>query len=163
MRPVRCLPRLEEGVQRLETRITLALGEKMGYKKKRNRFRSQAYCFLLGLGLCIGLLRISLGLTIIYCYFRNSRPYSSARCSIKARELLRSYFVVFECNVYVFERSQAEAEGFSHFHLYVCAAFLIEWRKEILSMVDFQVLFLCFVFTSFFLAIYTDKQPCSFH
>lgn len=34
---------------------------------------------------------------------------------------------------------QAEAEGFSHFHLYVCAAFLIEWRKEILSMIDFQV------------------------
>uniref|UniRef100_A0A3Q3CKR2 TBC1 domain family, member 22B n=1 Tax=Haplochromis burtoni TaxID=8153 RepID=A0A3Q3CKR2_HAPBU len=33
---------------------------------------------------------------------------------------------------------QAEAEGFSHFHLYVCAAFLIKWRKEILSMVDFQ-------------------------
>ncbi len=35
--------------------------------------------------------------------------------------------------------AQAEAEGFSHFHLYVCAAFLLEWRKEILSMIDFQV------------------------
>lgn len=35
---------------------------------------------------------------------------------------------------------QAESEGFSHFHLYVCAAFLIKWRKEILSMLDFQVL-----------------------
>lgn len=34
---------------------------------------------------------------------------------------------------------QAEAEGFSHFHLYVCAAFLLEWRKQILSMSDFQV------------------------
>lgn len=34
---------------------------------------------------------------------------------------------------------QSESEGFSHFHLYVCAAFLLEWRKEILSMVDFQV------------------------
>lgn len=34
---------------------------------------------------------------------------------------------------------QAESEGFSHFHLYVCAAFLIKWRKEILSMLDFQV------------------------
>uniref|UniRef100_A0AAY4DPC9 Rab-GAP TBC domain-containing protein n=1 Tax=Denticeps clupeoides TaxID=299321 RepID=A0AAY4DPC9_9TELE len=31
-----------------------------------------------------------------------------------------------------------QSEGFSHFHLYVCAAFLIEWRKEILSMSDFQ-------------------------
>lgn len=34
---------------------------------------------------------------------------------------------------------QAEAEGFSHFHLYVCAAFLLEWRKQILSTGDFQV------------------------
>ncbi|KAK3565473.1 hypothetical protein QTP86_010213 [Hemibagrus guttatus] len=33
---------------------------------------------------------------------------------------------------------KAESEGFSHFHLYVCAAFLIKWRKEILSMLDFQ-------------------------
>lgn len=39
---------------------------------------------------------------------------------------------------------QAEAEGFSHFHLYVCAAFLLEWRKQILSMSDFQVPSLCF-------------------
>lgn len=34
---------------------------------------------------------------------------------------------------------QAEAEGFSQFHLYVCAAFLLEWRRQILSMTDFQV------------------------
>ncbi|XP_073471974.1 TBC1 domain family member 22B isoform X5 [Aquarana catesbeiana] len=33
---------------------------------------------------------------------------------------------------------QAEPEGFSHFHLYVCAAFLIKWRKEILDEEDFQ-------------------------
>ncbi|CAF90892.1 unnamed protein product, partial [Tetraodon nigroviridis] len=33
---------------------------------------------------------------------------------------------------------EAEAEGFSHFHLYVCAAFLLEWRKQILSTGDFQ-------------------------
>ncbi|CAL8366784.1 unnamed protein product [Lota lota] len=42
------------------------------------------------------------------------------------------------CTIRVWDTYQAEAEGFSHFHLYVCAAFLIEWRKEILSMVDFQ-------------------------
>ena len=35
--------------------------------------------------------------------------------------------------------SQSEPEGFSHFHLYVCAAFLIKWRKEILDEEDFQV------------------------
>ncbi|XP_029993646.1 TBC1 domain family member 22B isoform X2 [Sphaeramia orbicularis] len=46
------------------------------------------------------------------------------------------------CTIRLWDTYQAEAEGFSHFHLYVCAAFLIEWRKEILSMVDFQVLLL---------------------
>lgn len=35
--------------------------------------------------------------------------------------------------------SQSEPEGFSHFHLYVCAAFLLRWRKEILGERDFQV------------------------
>lgn len=38
-----------------------------------------------------------------------------------------------------FPPSQSEPEGFSHFHLYVCAAFLIKWRKEILDEEDFQV------------------------
>ncbi|XP_056129213.1 TBC1 domain family member 22B isoform X2 [Lampris incognitus] len=42
------------------------------------------------------------------------------------------------CTIRLWDTYQAESEGFSHFHLYVCAAFLIEWRKEILSMVDFQ-------------------------
>ncbi|XP_020514352.1 TBC1 domain family member 22B isoform X1 [Labrus bergylta] len=42
------------------------------------------------------------------------------------------------CTIRLWDTYQAEAEGFSHFHLYVCAAFLIEWRKEILSMIDFQ-------------------------
>ncbi|XP_068606209.1 TBC1 domain family member 22B [Brachionichthys hirsutus] len=46
------------------------------------------------------------------------------------------------CTIRLWDTYQAEAEGFSHFHLYVCAAFLIEWRKEILSMVDFQGLLL---------------------
>lgn len=34
---------------------------------------------------------------------------------------------------------QSEPEGFSHFHLYVCAAFLVRWRREILEERDFQV------------------------
>lgn len=42
------------------------------------------------------------------------------------------------CTIRLWDTYQAESEGFSHFHLYVCAAFLIEWRKEILSMADFQ-------------------------
>ncbi|KAK1898051.1 TBC1 domain family member 22B [Dissostichus eleginoides] len=42
------------------------------------------------------------------------------------------------CTIRLWDTYQAETEGFTHFHLYVCSAFLIEWRKEILSMVDFQ-------------------------
>ncbi|KAJ8791823.1 hypothetical protein J1605_020545 [Eschrichtius robustus] len=37
------------------------------------------------------------------------------------------------------ERQQSEPEGFAHFHLYVCAAFLVRWRKEILEERDFQL------------------------
>ncbi|XP_017293854.1 TBC1 domain family member 22B isoform X2 [Kryptolebias marmoratus] len=44
------------------------------------------------------------------------------------------------CTIRLWDTYQAETDGFSRFHLYVCAAFLIEWRKEILSMVDFQSL-----------------------
>ena len=37
---------------------------------------------------------------------------------------------------------QAEGDGYSNFHLYVCAAFLITWTKELQKM-DFQVRFRC--------------------
>lgn len=33
--------------------------------------------------------------------------------------------------------SQAEDQGFSHFHLYVCAAFLVKWSEKLMTM-DFQ-------------------------
>nr|KAF6498126.1 TBC1 domain family member 22A [Rousettus aegyptiacus] len=39
-------------------------------------------------------------------------------------------------------QQEAEPEGFSRFHLYVCAAFLLSWRKEILEEGDFQELLL---------------------
>ncbi|XP_053562848.1 TBC1 domain family member 22B isoform X2 [Bombina bombina] len=42
------------------------------------------------------------------------------------------------CTIRLWDTYQAEPEGFSHFHLYVCAAFLIKWRKEILDEEDFQ-------------------------
>ncbi|XP_018412751.1 PREDICTED: TBC1 domain family member 22B [Nanorana parkeri] len=42
------------------------------------------------------------------------------------------------CTIRLWDTYQAEPEGFSHFHLYVCAAFLIKWRKEILDEDDFQ-------------------------
>lgn len=34
----------------------------------------------------------------------------------------------------------AQADGFSHFHLYVCAAFLIHWKSELLKKSDFHTL-----------------------
>ncbi|XP_062339276.1 LOW QUALITY PROTEIN: TBC1 domain family member 22A [Osmerus eperlanus] len=42
------------------------------------------------------------------------------------------------CTIRLWDTYQAEPEGFSHFHLYVCAAFLERWRKEILEEKDFQ-------------------------
>jgi len=34
----------------------------------------------------------------------------------------------------------AQADGFSHFHLYVCAAFLMRWKAELLKKTDFHTL-----------------------
>ncbi|XP_051547537.1 TBC1 domain family member 22A isoform X4 [Myxocyprinus asiaticus] len=42
------------------------------------------------------------------------------------------------CTIRLWDTYQAEPEGFSHFHLYVCAAFLVRWQKEILEEKDFQ-------------------------
>ncbi|XP_023365060.1 TBC1 domain family member 22A isoform X2 [Otolemur garnettii] len=50
--------------------------------------------------------------------------------------------VPLRCTVRLWDTYQSEPEGFSHFHLYVCAAFLMRWRKEILEERDFQELLL---------------------
>ncbi|XP_078091664.1 TBC1 domain family member 22A isoform X9 [Mustelus asterias] len=42
------------------------------------------------------------------------------------------------CTIRLWDTYQSESDGFSHFHLYVCAAFLVKWRKEILEEKDFQ-------------------------
>ncbi|TFK06863.1 serine/arginine-rich splicing factor 6 [Platysternon megacephalum] len=47
--------------------------------------------------------------------------------------------VPLKCTIRLWDTYQSEPEGFSHFHLYVCAAFLVRWRKEILEERDFQV------------------------
>ncbi|XP_037369271.1 TBC1 domain family member 22A [Talpa occidentalis] len=46
------------------------------------------------------------------------------------------------CTVRLWDTYQAEPEGFSRFHLYVCAAFLVRWRRDILQERDFQELLL---------------------
>ncbi|KAM4748445.1 TBC1 domain family member 22A isoform 2-T2 [Rhinophrynus dorsalis] len=43
-----------------------------------------------------------------------------------------------QCTIRLWDTYQSEPEGFSHFHLYVCAAFLVRWRKEILEEKDFH-------------------------
>ncbi|XP_037702108.1 TBC1 domain family member 22A isoform X2 [Choloepus didactylus] len=50
--------------------------------------------------------------------------------------------VPLHCTIRLWDTYQSEPEGFSHFHLYVCAAFLVRWRKEILEERDFQELLL---------------------
>ncbi|XP_074247317.1 TBC1 domain family member 22A isoform X4 [Saimiri boliviensis] len=50
--------------------------------------------------------------------------------------------VPLRCTIRLWDTYQSEPEGFSHFHLYVCAAFLVRWRKEILEERDFQELLL---------------------
>ncbi|XP_069833078.1 TBC1 domain family member 22A isoform X1 [Dendropsophus ebraccatus] len=46
--------------------------------------------------------------------------------------------VPLRCTIRLWDTYQSEPEGFSHFHLYVCAAFLVRWRKEILEEKDFH-------------------------
>ncbi|XP_066283316.1 TBC1 domain family member 22B-like isoform X1 [Branchiostoma lanceolatum] len=46
------------------------------------------------------------------------------------------------CTIRLWDTYLAEPQGFSSFHLYVCAAFLIRWRKDLLRERDFQGLML---------------------
>lgn len=47
-----------------------------------------------------------------------------------------------KCTIRLWDTYLAEADGLAAFQLYVCAAFLIQWRKEILNQKDFQSLML---------------------
>ena len=42
------------------------------------------------------------------------------------------------CTIRMWDTYMAEEQGFSEFHLYVCAAFLVKWANELVKM-DFQV------------------------
>ena len=42
------------------------------------------------------------------------------------------------CTIRMWDTYMAEEQGFSEFHLYVCAAFLVKWSEQLLKM-DFQV------------------------
>ena len=43
-----------------------------------------------------------------------------------------------KCTIRMWDTYMAEEQGFSEFHLYVCAAFLVKWTEQLLKM-DFQV------------------------
>ncbi|CAB3387904.1 Hypothetical predicted protein [Cloeon dipterum] len=42
------------------------------------------------------------------------------------------------CTIRLWDTYLAESDGFAMFQLYVCAAFLLHWRKELLEQKDFQ-------------------------
>ena len=43
-----------------------------------------------------------------------------------------------DCTIRMWDTYLAEEQGFSEFHLYVCAAFLVKWSDQ-LMLKDFQV------------------------
>ncbi|CAF1327680.1 unnamed protein product [Didymodactylos carnosus] len=46
------------------------------------------------------------------------------------------------CTIRLWDTYHAEQDGFSHFHLYICAAFLVRFSKDLLREKDFQGLLL---------------------
>ena len=43
------------------------------------------------------------------------------------------------CTIRLWDTYLAESDDFAIFHLYVCAAFLLSWRDQLLQQSDFQV------------------------
>ena len=43
------------------------------------------------------------------------------------------------CTIRLWDTYLAESDGFAVFQLYVCAAFLLHWREQLLQENDFQV------------------------
>lgn len=46
------------------------------------------------------------------------------------------------CTIRLWDTYLAESDGFALFQLYVCAAFLLYWKKQLLEEKDFQVNFI---------------------
>ncbi|XP_061393358.1 TBC1 domain family member 22B [Musca vetustissima] len=46
------------------------------------------------------------------------------------------------CTIRLWDTYLAESDGFALFHLYVCAAFLLHWKEQLMQQVDFQGLLL---------------------
>lgn len=50
------------------------------------------------------------------------------------------------CTIRLWDTYLAESDGFAVFQLYVCAAFLLHWREQLLQEDDFQVSIKCSTF-----------------
>ncbi|XP_059219528.1 TBC1 domain family member 22B [Stomoxys calcitrans] len=46
------------------------------------------------------------------------------------------------CTIRLWDTYLAESDGFALFHLYVCAAFLLHWKEQLMQQIDFQGLLL---------------------
>jgi len=57
------------------------------------------------------------------------------------------------CTIRMWDTYMAEEQGFSEFHLYVCAAFLVKWSERLVKM-DFQVCPLPFLLSLSHLSLY---------
>jgi TBC1 domain family member 2 len=55
------------------------------------------------------------------------------------------------CTIRLWDTYLAESDGFAVFQLYVCAAFLLHWRDQLIQEKDFQVKFIGNSFVAFFI------------
>nr|XP_054098632.1 TBC1 domain family member 22A isoform X8 [Callithrix jacchus] len=78
---------------------------------------------------------------VFICEYLEAEEVDAVDVSGVPAEVLRNIEAdTYWCMSKLLDGIQSEPEGFSHFHLYVCAAFLVRWRKEILEERDFQPL-----------------------
>ncbi|XP_078200037.1 TBC1 domain family member 22A isoform X6 [Callithrix jacchus] len=78
---------------------------------------------------------------VFICEYLEAEEVDAVDVSGVPAEVLRNIEAdTYWCMSKLLDGIQSEPEGFSHFHLYVCAAFLVRWRKEILEERDFQLL-----------------------
>lgn len=62
------------------------------------------------------------------------------------------------CTIRLWDTYLAESDGFALFHLYVCAAFLLHWREQLMQQNDFQVNIFNEILLFLFYYILRDEQ-----
>lgn len=64
------------------------------------------------------------------------------------------------CTIRLWDTYLAESDRFASFQLYVCAAFLLLWRRHLLLQPDFQVIYFSIYFTILYLILYSKLDLC---